>query len=116
MKAINKAQNLDLTLVAYVKKCKKRKSEKADPVAEDRVLKWWREHDSPPAATSTHNSPWPEHQPADLEKPIQWSQQAVQKAWPGRPVWRGLIPRIVLRAADRLMSLIVEALVYCLSN
>jgi hypothetical protein len=23
-----------------------------------------------------------------------WSQQAVQKAWPGRPVWRGLMPRI----------------------
>jgi hypothetical protein len=23
----------------------------------------------------------------------QWSQQAVQKAWPGRPVWRGLMPR-----------------------
>ena len=25
---------------------------------------------------------------------FQWSQQAVQKAWPGRPVWRGLMPRI----------------------
>jgi hypothetical protein len=25
---------------------------------------------------------------------VQWPQQAVQKAWPGRPVWRGLMPRI----------------------
>jgi hypothetical protein len=29
-----------------------------------------------------------------LHGQIQWSQQAVQKAWPGRPVWRGLMPRI----------------------
>jgi hypothetical protein len=81
IKAINKAQNLDLTLVAYVKKCKKGKSEKADPVAEERVLKWWREHDSPPAATSTRNSPWPVHQPADLERPISKPSSPI----PGHP-------------------------------
>jgi hypothetical protein len=81
MKAINKAQNLDLTLVAYVKRRKKGKSEKADPVAEERVLKWWREHDSPPAATSTRNSPWPEHQPADLERPIRKPRSPI----PGHP-------------------------------
>jgi hypothetical protein len=41
--------------------------------------------------TFKHDGVHPDRKVEDI---LQWSQQAVQKAWPGRPVWRGLMPRI----------------------